>query len=56
MKKLNYADYMEGKIKIKEVDLETVLKHFDEEIELTYDDLGKVYNEGGIYIADLIAE
>ena len=55
MKKLTYSDYMEGNIKIKggELDEKVVLQHFDDEIEMTYDELGRVFNEGGQYIADV---
>ena len=53
MKKLNYADYMEGNINIKKEDQKTVLEYFNDNNELTYDEHGKIYNEAGIYIADL---
>lgn len=54
MKKLNYADFMEGNITIKKEDQEKVLECFDNEIELTYDEYNRVYDEAGNWIADLI--
>jgi len=54
MKKLIYADYVKGVIQIKEEDKKVVEKHFEEEIEMTIDEYGRVYNEGGQYIADII--
>lgn len=53
MKKLNYADYMNGDITIKCEDLDIVLKNFDKEIDMFYDEQGRIYNEAGTYIADL---
>ena len=54
LKSLNYADYMEGIIKIKKEDEETVLENFNEKIEMKYDEVGRVFDEAGTYIADLI--
>lgn len=53
MKKLNYADYMEGDLSIKEEDIEKIIEHFNDYNELFYDEQGKIYNEAGVYIADL---
>lgn len=44
---------MNGDITIKEEDLRAVLDYFDEGIEMTYDELGHIYNEAGVYFADL---
>ena len=48
MKKLNIFNY-KG---VTESDNRAILEAVDKEIELTVDELGRVYNEGGIYIAD----
>jgi len=37
---------------ITEADNKAILKAVEAGIELTIDELGRVYNEGGIYIAD----
>ncbi|NMB98104.1 MAG: hypothetical protein GYA02_16125 [Clostridiaceae bacterium] len=37
---------------ITEADNKAILEAVDAGIELTIDELGRVYNEGGIYIAD----
>lgn len=56
MERLTYSDYLEGNIKIKEEDLQEVLRCFEEEIEMEYDELGHIYNEAGVYFADLDIE
>jgi len=53
MKKLNYSDYMNGDVKIKEEDLQAVSDYFNKNIEMTYDEIGHIYNEAGVYLADL---
>lgn len=53
MKKFTYADYMSGEIKIKKEDEQIVLKHFKEQNEMKIDEYGRIYNEGGQYIADI---
>lgn len=54
MKKLNYADYMSGDVTIKEEDIKKVEECFNEDIEMTYDEYNRVFDEAGNYIADLI--
>ena len=53
MKKLNYADYMEGNLVIKKEDLDKVLENFNDGIEMTYDEYNRIFDEVGNYIADL---
>ena len=48
MKKLNIYKY-KG---VTEADNEAILKAIKKEIELTIDEVGRVFNEGGQYIAD----
>ena len=48
MKKLNIYKY-KG---VTEADNEAILKAIEKEIELTIDEVGRVFNEGGQYIAD----
>lgn len=52
MKKLDWYEVGESII-IKKDDLEIVEKHFNEEVDLFYDEFGRIFNEGGIYIADI---
>ena len=47
-KKLNIYNYTG----VTEADNKAILEAVDAGIELTIDELGRVYNEGGIYIAD----
>ncbi|MDO4690147.1 MAG: hypothetical protein Q4A58_02495 [Fusobacterium sp.] len=54
MKKLSYLDYEEGIIKFSsKEDEEICLKHWKDENKLSVDEFGRVYNEGGQYIADV---
>lgn len=54
MKTLDYGDYMEGEIEFfSKEDEEACLQCWNEQIEMTIDEYGRVYNEGGIYIADI---
>lgn len=54
MKKLSYFDYEEGLIKFSsKEDEEICLKHWKDENELSVDEYGRVFNEGGEYIADV---
>lgn len=54
MKTLDYGDYMEGEIEfVSKEDEEACLQCWNEQIEMTIDEYGRVYNEGGIYIADI---
>ncbi len=56
LKQLNWYDVFEiEKIKIKNEDLEVVKNHFDKEVPLFYDENNRIYNEAGIYIADIEA-
>ena len=50
MKKLNYWNVKEYK---SEEDRAACEKAWDNEIELVVDQYGRVYNEGGQYIADV---
>jgi hypothetical protein len=47
-KKLNIYNYLG----VTENDNKAILEAIENEIELEIDELGRVYNEGGIYIAD----
>ena len=47
-KKLNIYNH----IGVTEADNKAILEAIENEIELEIDELGRVYNEGGIYIAD----
>jgi len=47
-KKLNIYNYTG----VTEADNKAILEAIENEIELEIDELGRVYNEGGIYIAD----
>lgn len=53
-KKLTWGDYQEGRIKfmLKE-DEKRCIKHLKNNNELSVDEFGRVYNEGGEYIADV---
>ncbi len=53
MKKLHWMDINEIFTIENEEDLNRINKAFDDEIELTYDEDLKVYDEAGNYIADL---
>lgn len=53
MKKLTNSMLENSEVIIKKDDLGIVLEHFDNQIELTIDKYGKVWNEGGQYVADL---
>lgn len=53
MKQLSYADYMQGDIVIKKEDEDVVIQNFKENIEMTYDEFGRVFDEAETYIADL---
>ncbi|EGR53923.1 MULTISPECIES: hypothetical protein [Fusobacterium] len=54
MERLDYADYMEGEIVFNsKADEEACLQCWNEQNELSVDEYGRVYNEGGIYIADI---
>lgn len=54
MKKLNWGDYMEGEIIfVSKEDEEICKKHWKDNNQLTVDTYGRVYNEGGQYIADI---
>jgi hypothetical protein len=48
LKKLNIYNHTGA----TEADNKAILKAVEAGIELTIDELGRVYNEGGIYIAD----
>lgn len=37
-----------------EADCKAIREMIDRDIEMTVDNLGRVYNEGGIYIADAV--
>ncbi|MBR8733161.1 hypothetical protein IX329_000734 [Fusobacterium necrophorum] len=51
---LSYSDYMQGFIAfISKEDEMTCLEHWGSQNEMTVDDFGRVYNEGGIYIANI---
>ena len=55
MKKLKYANYMNDEFYFAtEEDMNVCLECWDNEIELTFDEAGRVYNEAGTYIADVI--
>jgi hypothetical protein len=47
-KKLNIYNH----IGVTEADNKAILEAIENEIELEIDELGRVWNEGGIYIAD----
>jgi hypothetical protein len=47
-KKLNIYNYLG----VTQNDNKAILEAIENEIELEIDELGRVYNEGGIYIAD----
>ena len=51
MKKLNYWNVKEYKSEEDKIACE---KAWDNEIELKVDEYGRVYNEGGQYIADVV--
>lgn len=54
MKKLSYADYMNDEFSfLTKEDERKCLECWEQDIELTVDNFGKVYNEGGLYIADV---
>lgn len=53
MKKLYWYQVENEDVVIKEEDKNIVMKHFEDEVELFYDNY-RVYNEGGQYIADII--
>jgi hypothetical protein len=48
LKKLNIYNHTG----VTEADNKAILEAIENEIELEIDELGRVYNEGGIYIAD----
>lgn len=50
MKKLNYWNVKEYKTEEDKIACE---KAWDNEVELVVDEYGRVYNEGGQYIADV---
>lgn len=51
---LDYGMYMEGEIEFaSKADEEACLQHWNDQNELSVDEHGRVYNEGGIYIADI---
>ncbi|EFS20863.1 hypothetical protein FSBG_00360 [Fusobacterium gonidiaformans 3-1-5R] len=54
MEKLDYGDYMDGEIVFNsKADEKACLQCWNEGIEIRVDEYGRVYNEGGIYIADI---
>ncbi len=56
MRKLTYAMIMNDDVKVKEEDLKTVMDHIKDNNELVFDEYNRVYNEAGVYIADLEEE
>lgn len=56
MKRLTYDMIINEEVKIKVEDFETVLEHIKDGNELEFDDYNRIYNEAGIYIADLEEE
>lgn len=55
MKKLHYYDYKEDNFQFaSNEDREAVFEAWDDDIVLYYDEFGRVFNEGGQYIADII--
>ena len=54
MKKLYWYQVENGDVVIKEEDKNIIMKHFEDEVELFYDNYYRVYNEGGQYIADIV--
>lgn len=57
MKKLNWYDIRETeRIKVAKGDMEEINYCIDNEIEMEYDsETLKVFNEAGVYIADIIS-
>jgi len=53
LKELNYYDVVCGRIKVKEDDLQILKKHIKKEIPLFYDEYFRVFNEAGVYVADI---
>lgn len=54
MKKLSYAEYMRGDYSFGYGEEEVVLANFKNDIEMTVDENGRIYDEAGIYIANLL--
>lgn len=54
---LNYGDYMEGEISfLSKADEEACLQCWNEKNELTVDEFGRVFNEAGVWIANINKE
>lgn len=54
MKKLSYADYMNDEFNfVTQEDEKKCLEYWGKDVELTVDNLGRVFNEAGTYIADV---
>lgn len=57
MKKLSYADYMNDEFDlVSQEDEKKCLECWNNGVELTVDDFGRVFNEAGVYIADIKEE
>lgn len=54
MKKISWADFMAGEfIFLEASDEKRCIQFWEDDNELTVDDYGRVYNEGGQYVADV---
>lgn len=57
MKKLSYVDYMNDEFDlVSQEDEKKCLECWNNGVELTVDDFGRVFNEAGVYIADIKEE
>ncbi|WP_339980422.1 hypothetical protein [Fusobacterium necrophorum] len=57
MKKLDYGKYMEGEISfLTKADEEACVRCWNEQIEMTVDEYGRVFNEAGVWIANIKVE
>lgn len=57
MKKLNYANFMNDEFRfISKEDEVECMQHWAENNELTVDEFGRVFNEGGEYVCDVVFE
>lgn len=55
--KLDHGKYMEGEIEfVSKADEEACVQCWNESIEMTVDEYGRVFNEGGQYVADVVFE
>lgn len=54
MKKIGYADFMNDEFQFLSLEDEKIcMQYWVDKNELTVDDYGRVFNEGGEYVADV---